>query len=137
MSIPDTTQMNADILALMPDNVTGLISPADARNANSIIIDNLVVGSSFLTIRTITADPTFTDADYHFKVDATSGVVTVTLPTTNITNRIFVFTKSDGMSNNVTIDGNGNNINGAATQILVSQYESITIHFDGTDWSIS
>ena len=34
----------------------------------------------------------------------------------------------------VTIDGNGNNIDGSATLVLYGQYESVSLVNDGTNW---
>ena len=39
--------------------------------------------------------------------------------------------------NNITVDGNGNTINGEATQTLVADYASITCVYNGTEWNIT
>jgi hypothetical protein len=44
--------------------------------------------------------------------------------------------KVDSGVGNVIIDGNGALIDGAATQILTNQYESVTLQWDGTNWNI-
>jgi len=60
---------------------------------------------------------------FHVDVDATGGVVTVDLPTSPISNRIYSIAKADNSGNAVTVDGNGKNINGSATISLGSQYD--------------
>ncbi|MDC0297091.1 hypothetical protein OAK92_00815, partial [Crocinitomicaceae bacterium] len=42
--------------------------------------------------------------------------------------------KTDSSGNTVTIDGATGNIDGASNYILYSQYESVTLISDGTDW---
>jgi hypothetical protein len=39
-------------------------------------------------------------------------------------------------ANILTLSGNGNNIDGAATFPITTQYESVTVQFDGTQWWI-
>ena len=71
-------------------------------------------------------------------VDATSGEVTLTLPTvaTSVGVKLDV-KKIDSTENNVIIDGSGSEtIDGVTTQTLSSQYENLTIVSNGTEWFI-
>ena len=43
--------------------------------------------------------------------------------------------KVDSGAGNVIIDGNGALIDGAATITLTTQYESVTLQWDGTNWN--
>ena len=70
-------------------------------------------------------------------IDAAGGARTVTLP--NLGNGDNGFTvqvmKTDDSANAVTLDGNGNDtINGAATQKLTTQYQAVTLEWDGSAW---
>lgn len=69
-------------------------------------------------------------------VDATAGALTVYLPDQPVGGRRRTIMKSDASANAVTVDGNGNNINGAGTSALAAQYDSITVEADGTQWWI-
>jgi len=68
-------------------------------------------------------------------VDASSGAVTVTLPSPKA-NAIINIKKIDSSTNVVTIDGNGANIDGQASIQITTQYESYTLVSDGSNWWI-
>jgi len=69
-------------------------------------------------------------------VDASSAAVTVNLIAVASHNGAPVTIKKiDGSGNAVTIDGNAaETIDGATTNVLASQYDSVTIQSDGTQW---
>lgn len=70
-------------------------------------------------------------------VDATSGAITMTLPSVTTSGKIVRVKKTDSSGNVVTVQRGGTStIDGATTKILYSQYESITIISDGTNWHI-
>lgn len=71
-------------------------------------------------------------------VDCTGGAITTTLPTAvNIPGKVYNIKKIDSTVNAVTIDGNGaETIDGAATQVISFQYDSLTIQSDGANWYI-
>jgi len=74
--------------------------------------------------RTIVTDTTMTAAR------------TVTLPTAaDNTDRIITIKKTDSGAFTLTVDGEGaETIDGAATMLLSSQYDSITVQSNGTNW---
>lgn len=78
----------------------------------------------------ISADASVTDTDYFIIVDTTSDNVTVTLPTTPRSGRCICIKKIIA-ANTVTIDGNGHNIDGAATKTLTTQWSSMDLIYDG------
>lgn len=86
----------------------------------------------------VSGDLTLTDAYYMLNVSASGAARTITLPTAaSVAGLTFVIRKSDSSANTVTIDGNGaETINGAATKVLSSQYETVTLMSDGTNWMI-
>ena len=74
-----------------------------------------------------------------FEVDASSGSVNATLPAAADATNGFEITvkKIDSSSNAVTVDGSGSEtIDGATTQTLSNQYDSIIIVCDGTEWHV-
>lgn len=91
-----------------------------------------------LSITSKTANYTATATDHTILVDATAGVVTITLPAaaTNA-GREYAIKKIDASANAVTIDANGAElIDGAATQALATQWKSMIIQCNGTAWFI-
>lgn len=86
----------------------------------------------------VSSDFTLTSSDAidSVQVDATAGAVTIYLPEQPVGNRRRRVIKTDSSANAVTVDGNGNSINGASTQSLAAQYDSITVEATGTEWLI-
>jgi hypothetical protein len=67
---------------------------------------------------------------------AASSNVTYDLEADPKTAREVSISREDATGNTFTIDGNGNNINGASTTTLTSQYEVKTFYFTGTEWRV-
>lgn len=84
-----------------------------------------------------TAAYTLTKADQGVLADAASGAITITLPAAaSCKYRQFWIKKIDA-TNNVTVDGAGSEtIDGATTKVLSTQYESVVLVSDGTEWWI-
>ena len=81
---------------------------------------------------------TATAGDYTILCDATGAAFAVTLPSA-IPNKhkIYVIKKIDVSVNAITVTAFGDEeIEGSATQALSSQFSTITIHSDGSDWHI-
>lgn len=70
--------------------------------------------------------------------NANSASYTITLPAAaSHAGRIYTVKKIDASVNTVTLDGNASEtIDGAATYVLGSQWESVTIVSDGTNWLV-
>jgi len=67
-------------------------------------------------------------------VDASGASITVNLPAAAGGGR-FVVKKKDSSAYTVTIDADGaETIDGALTQVLAFQYDSLTLVSDGSDW---
>ena len=77
------------------------------------------------------------DADYTVRRNdryiIADGLLTVTIPDSDIGK---VYTIKNVSVSTVTVDGGNSNIDGVGTQTLTSQYESITIVKNATEWSI-
>jgi hypothetical protein len=97
-----------------------------------------VGGSMALPWVTKTSSYTVLATDYTILCNNTSGAITITLPTASgIAGRVYVIKKISGAGNNVTIDGAGaETIDGSTTDLITTQYNSIMIQSDGTDWYI-
>ena len=69
--------------------------------------------------------------------NATSGAITITLPPADPYKGVAFTIKKTDATNNVTIDGDGSEtINGAATYVLTTQHEVVTVVSDGSGWHI-
>jgi len=68
--------------------------------------------------------------------NASGGAITLTLPSAAAGKRVTI-KKTDSSSNTVTIQRDAtNSIDGANTKVLYSQYESMTVISDGTNWFV-
>ena len=68
-------------------------------------------------------------------VDAVGGERTITLPAVHENGNIIDVKKVDASANNVIVDGDGaDTIDGALTQTIGFQYESICVVSDGSNW---
>ena len=85
---------------------------------------------------TLTASAILDSTDKFVHVDATSGAITITLPPVATSSGIeYYIKKTDSSGNAVTVDGNASEtIDGATTQALSSQYDSIFVYCNGTVW---
>ncbi len=89
------------------------------------------------TVRTITSSDTASATDEVILCNAASGAITVTLPAANGGNRYFYIKKIDSTANAVTVDGaSSETIDDVTTRVLSSQYDSIEIVSDGSEWWI-
>lgn len=79
---------------------------------------------------------TATDKIVSVQANATTAALTIYLPVSSTGNRRRTITKTDVSVNTVTIDGNGNLINGALTIVLTTQYDSVTVEPVGTEWFV-
>lgn len=99
----------------------------------------LTVGGSVATaFASVSGNTTLTDAHAVVAVDATTGTVTITLPTAvGITGRRYDIKKIDSSANSVVIDGNASEtIDGATTVSTTTQWQSFTVVSNGTNWYI-
>lgn len=93
-------------------------------------------GLGVLNVATITSSATLTTSHTVVLCDATSGAITVTLPTAvGNDGRHYHIKKIDSSGNAVTIDGDGSEtIDDGATAVIGVQYECVTVVSDGTEW---
>lgn len=109
-------------------------TPADG----SITKAKLAVGARDLTISSKTSSYTLASSDELITCNATSGAFTLTLPTAvGISGRVYYIKKTDTTLNAITVDGSGaETIDGALTRVLSTQYESLKIVSNGSNWTV-
>lgn len=75
--------------------------------------------------------------DYVILVDSSSAR-TINLIAAPVTGTTFRIKDNSGLAgtNNITVSGNGNNIDGAASYTISSNYDSIDVVYNGTQWNV-
>lgn len=70
--------------------------------------------------------------------DSTTGPITVELPAAPEQGDEFKVKDSGGAAatDNITVDGNGNTIDGQVTQVIAADYQALWFKFNGAEWSI-
>lgn len=119
-----------------------LPEPSQDLNLEWIIRELYRIGDAinyvqlYVQDRTVTGSTyTVTDEDGIILADATSNTIAITLPRT-VKERLVSVKKLDNI-NNVTIQTSGSEtIDGAATKVLSTQYDSVTLICDGSNWWI-
>lgn len=114
--------------------------------SNALYINNLPIKdtASAVRVKSITANYTTDWYDTILLVNASGGNITITLPDSGLVastkdemGKIFYIKKVDATANTVTVDGySTQTIDGAATNVISTQYDSITIVSDGSNWHI-
>ena len=102
-------------------------------NANSTL---QVLGSVSFPIRTITASTTLTNTDHTVLVNASTGSVTVTLPTpsASIMGRFYIVKKiAGGLTNDVIVNGA---IEDGTSFSLYNDWTVIRVQTDGNKWYV-
>ena len=91
-----------------------------------------------MAVSTKTANYTGLYSDDVILGDATSGAITITLPTAvGFSGKVFNIKKTDSSVNAVTIaTTSSQTIDGALTQPILTQYQNITVVSNGVGWSV-
>lgn len=114
-----------------------------ARSGASIA--SVTFGNAFVSvvgfatgITTQSSTFTTTAAMHTILLNATGGAFTANLITaSNLTGRRYILKKIDASANAITVDPNGaQTIDGAATFSLTTQYQTVRIQSDGSNWHI-
>ena len=81
---------------------------------------------------------TASTSDYVINCDATSGAITINLPTAaSIAGTVYIIKKSDASANAVTVDPSASQtVDGSTTYSLGSQYKYVQVMSDGSNWII-
>lgn len=155
-----TNSATAETLLVKAQNATGTSSVGGnlkLRSGTGTSSDgyvNLEVGSSviaravgnkFVTsqgLRTSTTSITNTYtilvSDYFIAVGSLGAPKTITLPVSPIVGDTYIIkdTVGEAFTNNITISGNGNNIDGSSTYLIAANYATVGFVYTGTQWSV-
>lgn len=131
-------------LVMGPDTrITLTESPTDPLHAtNKDYVDTEVaaaVAGGVVPVEMVSADYTVLGTDRVILVNATSAPVTISIPTGQVTGTIFEVKDRFGAAttNNIIITSVGSEtFDGQASVTLTTNYQSITLVSDGTNWSL-
>ncbi|MEU6397872.1 hypothetical protein ABZ867_12930 [Streptomyces cinnamoneus] len=116
--------------------LTGLFTESGVSVGNPCGI-KLINGQVPYPVRSVNADATVRVIDEVLLVDASGGNRLITLISAVATPNSYTIKKVDSSGNTVTVDGAGSEtIDGAATKVLSSQWESVTLIPSGGNWYV-
>jgi hypothetical protein len=128
-----TNDLNGAMTSVAPGAANNVLkSDGTQWTSGSVSIPSLSVASK-------SANYTLTSSDDVILADASGGAFTLTLPAAaSNTGKVFYIIRTDNTpANALTLDGNGaETIQGATTRALYTQYESVKIISDGSNWAV-
>lgn len=106
-----------------------------AGSATAVKITSSVLEGLYTNVQAYSSNSTITNANSVALVDASTGVVTITIPTA-VTNKgkVFNIKKTDSSLNGVIISPAVGTIDGSATKTLAFQYDSLMLVSDGANY---
>ena len=125
----------ATLTGTLPDAVFPATLPA-VSGVNLTSLTGANVNHSVVT-KTFADTGYVASADQTVLVNATGGATTIKVPGTPTSGKFCIVKKIDASANAVTVDGNGHNIDGAATQALPAQWNAFTMQADGSNWYVT
>jgi hypothetical protein len=125
-------------MTLRNTGAPGNAAPAATVTSGAKVVASGAPSVNIRVVNSYSSTPVaITSANDVVIVDATAAPATVNLPTAASVVGLQLDIKKVDATNNVTVQANGaETIDGSNTATLTSQYESITIVSDGTEWHI-
>jgi hypothetical protein len=121
---------------------TGTVIADDPDESNALIDDlleqNSYVWQEFEMLINVSASTPIDGRSLQVAVTGNTAAVTITLPLSPTHGQLVNVIDADGqaLTYNITIDGNGKLINGAATFVMNANYESVTTVYNGVKWTL-
>lgn len=128
----DTPRTQSQLLtADFQDGQTGTISAQKVRN---FVVTVVPTGATMTSGSSITMTTTI------LRINKTSGSATaVTLPASPITDtQLYIVKdqKGDAATNNITLTPSSGQIDGSSSFVMNVNKQSVSLNFDGTNWSV-
>jgi len=125
--VEDTTPQLGGNLDLNSQDITGTGNINITGDINCVTLTATKLATDTKTTSTLTS----ADAGKYLFVTAASQ--TITLPASHSAGEQYSILAN---GNDVTLDGNGNNMNGSASSITITAYNGVTCISDGTNWIV-
>jgi hypothetical protein len=138
MTIKTKTALGTETTTNVTSNTTGANTGQNVQDLLENIIES-TWGTRYVTSIDDGDSPYTADLDAESVIiaDDTSGAITINLPAVASSTHKILTVKKTSASNSVTLDGNSSEeIDGATTKVLSSQYDHVTIICDGSAWHI-
>ena len=133
----DGITVNADEVEVTVDNTTVELDNSNGAGAVRVKDSGITEAKRSRVVVVDTATSTIGATEDVSLVDSAAAPATMTLPSATTSGKIVRVKKTDSSANAVVVQRGGTStIDGATTKILYSQYESITVVSDGTNWHI-
>ena len=118
-------------------NATITLGSTTTSVGNLTVTNVTITGAAFSYVAK-TAAYTVTATDYTVAANASTGALSITLPTSvGITGKVYVVKKMDSTANVVTVaTTSSQTIDGATTRALSLQYDAISVQADGANWIV-
>lgn len=128
-----TTQKNA-----VGTPTAGMVVYDSTMNRLSVYNGSIWTGAGGMAISTQIANYTITNADNLIRGDATSGAITITLPTAvGISGAVFYIKKIDSSSNAVNIaTTSSQTMDGVTSIAITTRYQAYQFVSNGTNWDV-
>ena len=132
-AVPTATTMTIQNLGSLGNAVGGTLISAGVK----VVAAGPPAQQAVMNADTVAVN-TALDSTYNLVlVDASLGPVTITLPAANnYEGHSFHIKKVDATANAVTIVPTGDLIDGAVSQVITAQYDSVSVTSDANDWWI-
>ena len=123
---PVAGEITDSVLVRASDGTVKTVSGAALGDKNNVYTFTAVSNAVELT----------TGSSYVILGDSTGGAFTITLPSSPISGQAFKIKDAggDALSEPITVNGNGNNIDGGATAMINTSYGALELMWSGTEW---
>jgi hypothetical protein len=115
-------------------------APGSAASPDGLTIVAGLSGGNWLLVRGIGGNPiavhsvSYAMAQFDLGADFSASGLTCTMPTSPIVG--WPYFVSVGAAGNLTVSGNGKTIDGQASLVLASPYQSVVLVYNGTEYRI-
>lgn len=141
----DSSEIQSNTIAYATAGLNQLVVNINSVSCTYSLTQTGITGTSFTVNKpfkkmVVNVSTTYTvlKSDDIIFTDSTGGAFTITLPITPLNGEIYAIKDTNGTAatNNITVSGNGKNIDGFSTFLLNQAYAESSFVYNGTQWSV-